>query len=134
MYTLFQWELVCDRAYIAPLVTTVYFCGVMLGGVIFGGLSDRLGRKWVMLLCLYSQCLIGIGLHFVQRLPVFMGLRFVQGIAIQVMLLSDWSTGLTLASHWPGSPVRLLQHDHGAVLPRLQDAGRLRRRGFLGRR
>ena len=101
VYTLFQWELVCDRAYIAPLVTTVYFCGVMLGGVIFGGLSDRLGRKWVMLLCLYSQCLIGIGLHFVQRLPVFMGLRFVQGIAIQViMLVSDWSTGLTLASHW----------------------------------
>ena len=45
----------CDRAYLAPLVTTVYFCGVMLGGVIFGGLSDRLGRKWVMLLCLYSQ-------------------------------------------------------------------------------
>lgn len=41
MYTLLQWELVCDRAYIAPLVTTVYFCGVMLGGVIFGGLSDR---------------------------------------------------------------------------------------------
>ena len=81
---LFQWELVCDKAYIAPLVTTVYFCGVMLGGVIFGGLSDRYGRKWMMLFCLYSQCLIGIGLHFVQRLPVFMGLRFVQGIMIQV--------------------------------------------------
>ena len=31
----------CDRAYLAPLVTTVYFCGVMLGGVIFGSLSDR---------------------------------------------------------------------------------------------
>ena len=28
-----------------------------------------------MLFCLYSQCLIGIGLHFVQRLAVFMGLR-----------------------------------------------------------
>ena len=79
-----QWGLVCERAYIAPLVTTVYFCGVMLGGVIFGGLSDRLGRKWVMLFCLYSQCTIGIGLHFVQRLAVFMGLRFVQGILIQV--------------------------------------------------
>ena len=50
-----------------------------------------------MLLCLYSQCLIGIGLHFVQRLPVFMALRFVQGIAIQVILASDWSTLLTLS-------------------------------------
>ena len=59
VHSIFQWELVCDRAYIAPLVTTVYFCGVMLGGVIFGGLSDRLGRKWVMLLCLYSQVRLG---------------------------------------------------------------------------
>ena len=86
-----QWGLVCERAYIAPLVTTVYFCGVMLGGVIFGGLSDRLGRKWVMLFCLYSQCLIGIGLHFVQRLAVFMGLRFVQGVLIQGLQCVSYS-------------------------------------------
>ena len=87
----FQWDLVCDKAYIAPLVTTVYFCGVMLGGVIFGGLSDRFGRKWIMLFCLYSQCLIGIGLHFVQRLVVFMGLRFVQGIVIQGLQCVSYS-------------------------------------------
>ncbi len=36
-----EWGLVCDRAFIAPLVTTVYFCGVMVGGVVFGSLSDR---------------------------------------------------------------------------------------------
>ena len=83
--------MVCDKAYIAPLVTTVYFCGVMLGGVIFGGLSDRFGRKWIMLFCLYSQCLIGIGLHFVQRLVVFMGLRFVQGIVIQGLQCVSYS-------------------------------------------
>ena len=128
-----QWGLVCERAYIAPLVTTVYFCGVMLGGVIFGGLSDRLGRKWVMLFCLYSQCTIGIGLHFVQRLAVFMGLRFVQGILIQVQYSTlQYSTVQYRCPH-PGPAVRQLQHDHGALLPRLQDSRRLRRRGFLGR-
>lgn len=78
-----EWGLVCDRAFLAPLMTTTYFCGVMLGGVIFGGLSDRFGRKWIMLFCLYSQCIIGIVLHFVQRLVVFIGLRFIQGILIQ---------------------------------------------------
>ena len=82
----FQWGLVCDRAFLAPLMTTTYFCGVMLGGVIFGGLSDRFGRKWIMLFCLYSQCIIGIVLHFVQRLVVFIGLRFIQGILIQVCI------------------------------------------------
>ena len=71
--------------YVAPLITTVYFCGVMLGGIIFGSLSDRYGRKYMMLVCLYTQCLIGVGLHFVRRLVVFIGLRFIQGIFIQVI-------------------------------------------------
>jgi MFS family permease len=79
-----EWELVCDRSFLAPLITTTYFCGVMVGGVIFGGLSDKFGRKWMMLVCLYTQCIIGIGIHFVQDLLVFIGLRFVQGIFIQV--------------------------------------------------
>ena len=35
----------CDKAYIGPLVTTVYFCGVMLGGVIFGG-KREVKIKW----------------------------------------------------------------------------------------
>ena len=60
--------------------------GVMLGGLVFGSLSDRFGRKNMMLVCLYTQCLIGIALHFVRRLVVFMGLRFIQGIFIQVSL------------------------------------------------
>ncbi|CAB4058673.1 SLC22A7 [Lepeophtheirus salmonis] len=40
-----EWGLVCDRKYVGPLVTTIYFTGVMIGGVIFGYLSDRFGRK-----------------------------------------------------------------------------------------
>ena len=51
----------------------------------------RFGRKWVMLLCLYSQCLIGIGLHFVQRLVVFISLRFIQGIMIQGLQCVSYS-------------------------------------------
>ena len=81
------------------------FINIMMqvGGVIFGGLSDRFGRKWIMLFCLYrypihpasntlisafqtvlisssflfSQCAIGIGLHFVHSLMLFIGLRFL---------------------------------------------------------
>ena len=79
-----EWGLVCSRKYVAPLITTTYFSGVMLGGLIFGSLSDRFGRKNMMLVCLYTQCLIGVGLHFVRRLVVFIGLRFIQGIFIQV--------------------------------------------------
>ena len=38
----------------------------------------------MMLICLYTQCIIGIGIHFIQSLVLFIGLRFIQGIFIQV--------------------------------------------------
>ncbi|TRY70254.1 hypothetical protein TCAL_07532 [Tigriopus californicus] len=93
-----EWGLVCDRAFVAPLVTTIYFCGVMIGGLIFGSLSDRFGRKNMMLVCLYTQCIIGIGLHFVRRLVMFMGLRFFQGIFIQGLQCVTYSMVMELFS------------------------------------
>ena len=92
----------------------------MLGGVIFGGLSDRFGRKWIMLFCLYGQCIIGIVLHFVQRLVVFIGLRFIQGVLIQV-LSSQLLFVLTVLL--AGAAVCYLQHDYGIVLPELENSG-----------
>lgn len=38
-------DLVCDRAELNPLLTSLYFFGFMLGLLCFGGLSDRLGRR-----------------------------------------------------------------------------------------
>lgn len=115
-----EWSLVCHRAFLAPLITTTYFCGVMIGGVIFGSLSDRFGRKSMMLICLYTQCMIGIGIHFVRGLVLFIGLRFIQGIFIQglqcvtysmVMELmpAGWRTlaGCVVEAFWAGGIVLL---------------------------
>ena len=93
-----QWGLVCDRSFVASMVTTVYFCGVMFGGIIFGSLSDRFGRKNMMLVCLYTQCLLGIGVHFVRRLVVFIGLRFAQGVFIQGLQCVTFSMVMELFS------------------------------------
>jgi hypothetical protein len=49
------------------------------------GLGSRFGRKSMMLICLYTQCTIGLVLHFVSSLVVFISLRFIQGIFIQVL-------------------------------------------------
>ena len=93
-----EWGLVCEREWIGPTVTTVYFCGVMIGGIVFGSLSDRFGRKNMMLICLYTQCLIGIVIHFVRRLIVFIALRFVQGIFIQGLQCVTYSMVMELFS------------------------------------
>ena len=133
--------------YVAPLITTVYFCGVMLGGIIFGSLSDRYGRKYMMLVCLYTQCLIGVGLHFVRRLVVFIGLRFIQGIFIQVIWKDDdrwklfwviqmleWLLSSKVYFIFLGTAMCYLCNGHGTLCPTISSPCWLRYRGLLGNR
>ena len=81
-----QWDLVCDRRYLSSLATTIYFSGVMVGGVIFGTLSDLWGRKPFMLFTLYTHIFVGVGIAFADSYIVFVLLRFVQGALMQVGL------------------------------------------------
>ena len=71
----------------SSLATTIYFAGVMLGGLLFGALSDRFGRKPVMLATLYLHIAVGTGLAFVDSWWMFVSLRFLQGVLIQVRLV-----------------------------------------------
>ena len=47
---------------------------------------------------LYTQCVIGIALHFVRRLVVFMGLRCIQGVFIQGLQCVTYSMVMELFS------------------------------------
>ena len=85
---MFQWDLVCDQKYLSSLATTIYFCGVMVGGVLFGHLADKFGRKPVMLTCIYMPVIVGVATAFSPWYSIFVGLRFIQGILMQVNLYS----------------------------------------------
>ncbi|XP_046357284.2 solute carrier family 22 member 6-A-like [Haliotis rufescens] len=85
-----EWDLVCDDDSLRSLATTVYFCGVMLGGLLFGYLSDRFGRRPIMLVTLYAPVVIGLGIHFVPSYTWFVCLRFVEGIFLQGLQISTY--------------------------------------------
>ena len=61
------------------LSTTIYMIGNSLGAVLITPLSDRFGRKKVLLGCLWIQGVIGIGLAFVNGYILFVCLRFLIG-------------------------------------------------------
>ena len=82
----FQFDLVCDKAYLSSLATTIYFCGVMLGGLLFGTLSDHWGRKPFTLGTLYMHIVVGVFIAFSNSYVMFVLLRFLQGILMQVKL------------------------------------------------
>ena len=56
----------------------------MLGGLLFGSLSDRWGRKPFMLLSLYMHVGVGVAIAFAPNYLTFAALRFIMGVLMQV--------------------------------------------------
>ncbi|CAH1795062.1 unnamed protein product [Owenia fusiformis] len=78
-----KWDLVCSEKYRVSLATSIYFAGVMLGGLAFGTISDRIGRKATGLICLYVPVLLGVMVFFVDNYILFVILRFFIGFFMQ---------------------------------------------------
>nr|XP_033783670.1 solute carrier family 22 member 5-like isoform X2 [Geotrypetes seraphini] len=57
-----EWNLVCDNNWKAPLTTSIYFVGVLIGSFVSGQLSDRFGRKKVLFVTMAVQT----GFSFIQ--------------------------------------------------------------------
>ena len=74
----------CDDAYKSDLATTIYFCGVMLSGLLFGYIADKYGRKPVIGFTLFTSGLLGVGIFIFRNYVAFVILRFLLGFLMQV--------------------------------------------------
>ncbi|KAM7535670.1 hypothetical protein Aperf_G00000103457 [Anoplocephala perfoliata] len=50
-----QWDLVCDKAWQLPFNENAYMVGMMIGFILGGWLSDRIGRRRAMLISGFSE-------------------------------------------------------------------------------
>jgi len=81
---MFQWDLVCDRAYLKDLTQTICNVGVMFAALVCSILSDKFGRKPVFLLSEWAMVVVGVANAFAPNYQTFAALRFLVGIFIQV--------------------------------------------------
>lgn len=58
--TVTEWNMVCDRAWMAATSDSLFMVGVLLGSIIFGQMSDNMGRKPVFFASLVLQLIFGI--------------------------------------------------------------------------
>lgn len=83
---LFQWNLVCENKYKISMSNTIFFAGVFFGALIFGFISDCVGRKKTLAICLYLQMPISLAIAFIPNYLGFVILRFLLGVWLQVFL------------------------------------------------
>uniref|UniRef100_A0A8C6N8D3 Uncharacterized protein n=1 Tax=Melopsittacus undulatus TaxID=13146 RepID=A0A8C6N8D3_MELUD len=100
-----EFDLVCDRKDLNDISQSIYMLGMFLGSIIFGPLSDRIGRRPVFLICLLIHGLIGVGIAFVPHFYVYMAFRCVVGAAEAGILIIALATSC-FQKEWVGVSYR----------------------------
>ncbi|CAB3224754.1 unnamed protein product [Arctia plantaginis] len=82
-----QWELICDRAWMAHFTQTVNMFGVLVGSVFFGFVADRYGRRPALLTACVLQLITTMAEAFCPTYWIFTGVRFFLGTSTAGTLL-----------------------------------------------
>ncbi|XP_077185172.1 solute carrier family 22 member 6-A-like [Paroedura picta] len=77
-----EWDLVCDSRTLKQMAQSIYMAGVLLGAVVFGGLSDKFGRKTVLIWSCLQMAISGSCAAFAPGFTAYCILRFLSGMAV----------------------------------------------------
>ncbi|KAM6907677.1 solute carrier family 22 member 6 [Xenentodon cancila] len=97
-----DWDLVCDVRSLKQMGQTVYMGGVLVGAFIFGGLSDRYGRRILLLISNLLMAVSGTCAAFSSSFSLFCFFRFGCGMAVSGLALNT----LSLIVEWIPTRVR----------------------------
>lgn len=77
--TVIEWDMVCDRKWMRGTADAMFMVGVLLGSIIFGYLSDKLGRKPIFFASLVIQLIFGVAAAVAPEYYSFVLARMVVG-------------------------------------------------------
>uniref|UniRef100_A0A674N9B1 Solute carrier family 22 member 15 n=1 Tax=Takifugu rubripes TaxID=31033 RepID=A0A674N9B1_TAKRU len=75
-----EWFLVKQQAYKVNLAGSLFFAGLLVGNIVFGPLSDRIGRRPVYLSGLFLEVVFGYVTAFAPSYEVFAASRLLVGL------------------------------------------------------
>ncbi|XP_072101592.1 solute carrier family 22 member 6-A-like [Mobula birostris] len=89
-----EWDLVCNRKSLRHMVQSLYMAGILVGSVILGRLSDRYGRRTVLLSSHLLQAVSGTCGAFSSSFPLYCFWRVLSGIAVSGIILNTVCLGI----------------------------------------
>ncbi|XP_032718012.1 solute carrier family 22 member 7 isoform X1 [Lontra canadensis] len=77
-----EWDLVCEQKGLNKATSTFFFAGVLVGAVAFGYLSDRFGRRRLLLVAYVSSLVLGLASAASVSYIMFVITRTLTGAAL----------------------------------------------------
>lgn len=107
-----NWDLVCEKEWLAKLCQPTFMLGVLIGALVFGDIADRVGRVKIMMVTSLCQFVFGVAVAFSGNYYIFVVLRFLlamvsSGYLVVVFVYVTEFTGIKVRT-WTS------QHLHAA--------------------
>ncbi|PWA30652.1 hypothetical protein CCH79_00009216 [Gambusia affinis] len=91
-----EWDLVCDNKQLNQALATYFFIGVMFGAIVFGQLSDKFGRKPMLVVALIASTLLGATAAWSTSYIMFAISRALSGLFLSGLSI----IGIVLGIEW----------------------------------
>ncbi|KAG8438088.1 hypothetical protein GDO86_008684 [Hymenochirus boettgeri] len=91
-----EWDLVCGLESLKELAQSLFMAGVLLGALIFGRLSDRYGRRAILLCSLFIIGVMGTGAAFSPNFSTYCCFRLLSGVGLSGLLLNYFCLSIEL--------------------------------------
>ncbi|XP_047463057.1 solute carrier family 22 member 6 [Mugil cephalus] len=102
--TVSEWSLVCSLRPLKQMIQTIYMGGVLAGAIIYGGLSDRFGRRSVLIWSYLQLGVLGCSSALSPSYSAYCIFRFLSGMAVSGVILN----GVSLKVEWIPTKTRTL--------------------------
>uniref|UniRef100_A0A8C3SUH4 Major facilitator superfamily (MFS) profile domain-containing protein n=1 Tax=Chelydra serpentina TaxID=8475 RepID=A0A8C3SUH4_CHESE len=99
-----EWDLVCDSRQLKQMAQSIYMAGILAGGIVFGGLSDRFGRRSLVIWCYLQMAVTGTCTAFSPSFTAYCIFRFLTGMAFSGIVLN----GVSLSVEWTPTRTRAI--------------------------
>ncbi|XP_069860048.1 organic anion transporter 7-like [Dipodomys merriami] len=93
-----KWDLVCEFQLLTSISKFILTLGILLGNTLCGHLTDRFGRRLIMIICVLNLAIADTCAAFAPTFLLYSVLRFLAGISIIVILTNS----TVLSVEWTG--------------------------------